>query len=62
MRRLKFVALPDEDCNRDGEGGWIVMVDDREIVRIDNDQMDVSDHALDEVWEALDIEIEFDYE
>ena len=63
MKQLRFVAIQnEEDGSRDGEEGWKVFIDDAEVCMVDNDEMDVSDTALDPIWAALGVEIKFDFD
>jgi hypothetical protein len=61
-RQVKFIAKQDTDGSRDGEAGWIIIVDGVEICEVDNDEMDVSDNALSLLWTALELQITFDYD
>lgn len=62
MKTVKFIAKSQEGQPRDGEAGWIIKVDGKEVAEVDNDELDVGDQALDPLWEALGIEVKFDFE
>jgi hypothetical protein len=61
-RKVAFSALKDENDNRGGQAGWDVFVDGKHVCEVDSDEMDVADEALSPLWEALGIEIKFDYD
>lgn len=61
-RKIEFIAIEDSRDNRDGEAGWQIFVDGELIIAIDNDETDIADHSLDELWKALDIELVFDFD
>jgi hypothetical protein len=62
MRSVYFTAIEEEGKVRDGEGGWRITVDGKPICDIDNDDLDVGNHALDHLWWALGVQITFDFD
>ena len=64
MAKITFVAIKDEETGyRDGEAGWQILVDGVEVIdAISGDDMDMADSHLDPLWEALGLELKFDYD
>lgn len=61
MRNIVFIAKIGPDQTRDGQYGWDITVDGQQVCEVDSDEMDMADHALDPLWEALGLEVKFDY-
>lgn len=58
-----FRALTDQDGQRDGEGGWEVLIDGEVVIdEVRSDDLDISSNAFKELWEALNVRLEFDQE
>lgn len=62
MKQVRFIAKTEAGHPRDGEAGWIVMVDGKTLIEVDNDELDIGDNALNPLWKALDVEIKFDFD
>jgi hypothetical protein len=61
MKNVVFEALPGEDGNREGEDGWRVLVDGVEVIPCVKD-MDIAYTGFDALWDALGIDVKFDFE
>lgn len=62
MKTVDFIAIPDKHGNREGEEGWRILVDGEYIISVRNKDMDISANALNELWEKLNITINFDFD
>lgn len=61
MRTVLFRALADDAGSREGEAGWEILVDGHIIGRLEPDEMDISDDSLKVLWEALGVDVKFDF-
>jgi hypothetical protein len=60
--RVTFIAKRGPDHSRDGQYGWTVTVDGTVVCEVDSDEMDMADNALNPLWQALGVSVEFDYD
>lgn len=62
MSDVKFVAIEKDGC-RDGTYGWSVEVDGKQVIKIlGSGDLDMADRSLNPLWEALGVNLEFDWD
>lgn len=61
MKTVTFEAIEGENGEREGEDGWRVLVDGKEIIEKVRDT-DIAANHFDVLWNVLGIKVEFDYD
>ncbi len=62
MTNVTFRAIQEPNKRRDGEDGWEISVNGELVTTVCNDDLDISDNALQPLWERLGIKLEFDFD